>query len=64
MFTSAVVTHGQVRNVFKIIIVEDDISAVYLSPFSLSSSPSPSEDDESSMSSASCPIPSSPIGGS
>ena len=45
-------------------IVEDDISAVYLSPFSLLSSPISSEDDESFLSSTSCLVPSSPIGGS
>ena len=44
--------------------VEDDISAVSIAPFSLPSSPSLSEDEESSMSSTSCLSPSSPIGGS
>ena len=45
-------------------IVKDDISAVSIAPFSLPSNPNQSEDEESSMSSTSCPSPSSPIGGS
>ena len=35
-------------------IVEDNISAVYLTPFLLPSSPTSSKDDESFLSSASC----------